>query len=271
MHLLKETVLFSGGSDSTLTAYMMCNKYKEVHLVSYSHSYDKYIEKTAINVKKLKERFDSVKILHKIIDVENIWMEIYRKKWKEDRKKYGDYIVACGCGFCKLAMHTRTICYNLGDHIKYFVDGANKESGVTLPTQMEEGILIFKNLYSKYNIDYYNPIYNEVRTDKICYELGLSNKKEKKFPQEYIFHETDPSCWNGSLHNIYVRYYFIPKFGIKKHKENAKKYINDKLLIAEEWINRYFQNKDKYIKLLIKKLRNVHIHLNIIRTLFKKQ
>ena len=81
-------------------------------------------------------------------------------------------------------------------------------------------------------------------------------RTSKKFPEEYIFHETGPSCWNGSLHNIYVRYYFIPKFGIKKHKENAKKYINDKLLIAEEWINRYFQNKDKYIKLLIKKLGN---------------
>jgi len=124
-------------------------------------------------------------------------------------------------------MHTRTICYNLEDHIKYFVDGANKESGVTLPAQMEEGILIFKNLYSKYNIDYYNPVYNEVRTDKVCYELGLSNKKEKNFHKNIFFTKLIPHV--GTV--LFIIYMYVTISSQNLASENIKKMPKNTLMI----------------------------------------
>jgi 7-cyano-7-deazaguanine synthase in queuosine biosynthesis len=250
------SVLFSGGSDSTLTAFKLCELFKKVHLLTYSHSYDEFVERSEVNVNKLKNMFGVDRVIHKIIDVDPLWEKIYRGTWKQDVKKYGSYIVACGCGACKLAMHTATIIYNLENNIRYAADGANQESMHRLPAQMKGVIAKFKEFYNEYGIIYDNPVYNEVRTDWKVYQLGLTNKRNTKFPHEYIFHETGPTCYNGSLHNIYVIFYYLPFHGKKAHEENSIRYCKEKRDVARAWIEDYFRKRGIDINILVNKIGN---------------
>lgn len=50
---------FSGGSDSTLASFLMCERFEKVHLFTFVvFSMDNY-DSCQVNVKKLKERFSS--------------------------------------------------------------------------------------------------------------------------------------------------------------------------------------------------------------------
>lgn len=252
------SVLFSGGSDSTLTAFKLCEQFKKVHLLTFTHSYDDFVENSRINVRKFQNIFGKEKVIHKIIDIEPLWKEIYRETWGQDLKKYGHYIIACGCGACKLAMHTATIIYNLENKIFFSADGANQESKFTLPAQMKGVIKELKKFYNEYGIIYNNPVYTETKTDWKVHKLGLSNKKNKKFPYEYIYHETGPSCYNGSIHNIYVRFYFLQFHGKKAHLENSIKYYKEKLEVARKWIVDYFSKKGEEVNIFLNSLKQIH-------------
>ena len=158
-------------------------------------------------------------------------------------------------------MHTQTIIYNLENNIHYTADGANQESSFTLPAQMIGVIKLLKKFYRKFGINYDNPIYTEGRTDWKLYKLGITNKKNKKFPDEYIFHETGPSCYNGSIHNIFIRFYYLQYYGKDMHKKNSIRYFKDKISVANAWIEDYFKKKGEDLDLIIKnrKLNNGEI------------
>lgn len=236
-------LLFSGGSDSTLAAYLLCNQFKRVHLVTYTHSYQFGTEGSKVNAKKLEERFGKDKITHKIIDIDKLWSKIYYSTYRLDLKKYGLYITACGCGACKLAMHTQTIVYNLENGIRFAADGANQESSSFFPAQMKEVIETMNMFFNEYGITYENPVYRETRTDWKLFEIELSPIKDRKFPYEYQIHETQGGCYNGDLHNIYVRFYFLPFIGRKVHVKRAVEYYKEKMKICRKHIQNYFDTK----------------------------
>ena len=82
------SVLFSGGSDSTLAAAVMCEQFDKVHLLTYFHPGLPFAERSKINAKRLAKRYGKDKIRHKLINFESIFKHLYYKTYLRDVQRY---------------------------------------------------------------------------------------------------------------------------------------------------------------------------------------
>jgi len=85
-------VLFSGGSDSTLTAALLAKDFKNIHLLTFKFSGIVLPEKSSVNAMRLKNFFKNTNFLHKIIDVDKYFKNFYYEKFFTYFKKYGLYV-----------------------------------------------------------------------------------------------------------------------------------------------------------------------------------
>ena len=242
------SLLFSGGWDSTLAAYKLCETFRKVHLLTYYHSNSDFTEKSKVNVNKLRNIFGSDKIVHNIIDIDPLKGILYRGTWRQDRKKYGLFLINCECSACRIAMFVRTLVYNFENNIGYLASGEVE----TAPSHLITGLSnkldgLKKDLCEDYGIVYQRPVFYEKDPHKRLFELGLIEKEVKhiKFPYEYLFHEAQPTCYVGPFSFIFNTFYYLPYHGEKKHEEIKLKYFKEKLDVAREWINDYFEKRAK--------------------------
>ena len=61
-----------------------------------------------------------------------------------------------------------------------------------------------KNLYKKFSIDYCSPVYDIVRTDWELYDMGITSKRNVKFPKELLNYSIQHHCLNGIVVNAYL-------------------------------------------------------------------
>ena len=81
-------ILYSGGADSTVVAILMARKFKKIHLLTFYTSFMTNVEKTKINVGKIKTGFKHVNFIHKIINIDKIHNIINRTNYLRDLFKY---------------------------------------------------------------------------------------------------------------------------------------------------------------------------------------
>lgn len=240
------SLLFSGGWDSTLAAYKLCETFRKVHLLTYYHSNSDFTEKSKVNVNNLKNIFGSDNIIHNIIDIDQLKGILYRGTWRQDRKKYGLFLINCECSACRIAMFARTLVYNLENNIGYLASGEVENAPFQLITGLSDKLdILKKDLCEDYGIVYQRPVYHEKNPHKRLFELGLIDKEVEhiKFPYEYLFHETQPTCYVGPFSPIFNKFYYLPYHGKNTFEEMKLRYFTEKLEIAKEWINEYFEKK----------------------------
>ena len=236
------SILFSGGSDSTLVAAMMCEQFEKVHLLTYFNSGMPFAEKSKINAKRLADRFGKHKVIHKLIDFEKIFKKIYYKTYFRDLVKYKGYMTPCSCNACQNAMHTCTILYNIKNNIHFTCDGYKREKNHLYAFMSEEGIKELNKIYYEYNIDYRNPVYDIVRTDWELFEIGITHKKNVKFPHEILDFSTQHHCPNGIIVNAYLMGYFLPMYGQETSARISLEYWGEKLKKSREIIGELTNN-----------------------------
>ena len=100
------SIMFSGGSDSTLAAALMMDHFDRIHLLTFFHSGIPLSEKSDINAAKLADKFGKVRIIHKFINFENLFKVLYYNSYLNSIIKYRSYLTPCSCIACQLAMHT---------------------------------------------------------------------------------------------------------------------------------------------------------------------
>ena len=236
------SVLFSGGSDSTLVAALSCMQFKKVHLLTFHHSAMSFSDKSKVNVKRLGEKFGKDKIAHRLIDIEGIFQKLYYSNYLRDLKRLGAFLAPATCNVCQLAMHTQTIIYNLENNLGFARDGYKKEKEHIYIIMAREGIELIKVLYREYGIDYDNPVYDVLRTDWELYDLGITPRRNVKFPRERLNYEAQHSCYHGILTNAYLVGYYYPL-----HREASGRwieYFKEKVKVAKNYIDDYLSKKN---------------------------
>ncbi len=229
-------ILFSGGSDSTLVAALMCRQYEKVHLLTFFNAGLPFYERSNINAQRLSDRFGNDRIVHRLIDFETLFKRLYYDRYLHDLKKYGTYMVPCFCNACQMAMHIRTIQYCGSNHIRSAYDGYKREKEHIYGFMAEEGICETKKLYEEYGIDYSNPVYDIVRTDWELYNMGITPKKDVKFPYERLNYSTQHHCRTGIIVNAYLMGYFLPRHGQERSQKISIAYWKDKIEVAKKLI-----------------------------------
>ena len=230
------SILYSGGSDSSLAAALMCGQFDKIHLLTYYHTGIPLADRAKINATKLTEKFGADKIVHKLINFETILKKLYYGTYINDLIRYRSYMTPCSCIACQLAMHTSTIMYNIDNNITSTCDGYKREKSHLYIFMHEDGVTELTRFYKHFKMDYSNPVYNIIRTDWMLYDMGITSKKNVKFPQEILDYSTQHHCRNGIIVNAYLMGYFIPVHGQESSAKQSLMYLNEKIELCEKYI-----------------------------------
>jgi len=179
-------ILFSGGSDSSLTAYRMSLEFDRVHLLTYKHFGQIGIEKSHNSFAILDQRFPG-KFVHSITNVSSMFKKIYNRRYLRNLVKYRTLQLPFACFACQACFHINTIIYCKKHNIHDVRDGANTEYEEASPMQIPIVKQEIKKLYADYGNTHDSPIYDEhenVRSDLQLFELGLRPQANIKNDQE---------------------------------------------------------------------------------------
>jgi len=229
------SVLFSGGSDSTLAAAMCVGQFGKVHLLNFHHSGMQSVGKSSVNVERLQKKFGEDRFIFKLLDIEKPFRKIYYADYSRDLERYGTFLAAATCNICQLAMHAATIVYDVKHNIKYTCDGYKREKEHVYIIMAQEGVNLLKKSYSKYGIRYDNPVHDILRTDWELYDLGITPTRNVKFPYERLNYQSQHSCFHGILTNAYILGYYYPL-----HLDRSNRwleYFTKKLELAEAYVD----------------------------------
>jgi PP-loop superfamily ATP-utilizing enzyme len=120
------SLMFSGGIDSTNAAIKLSEEYDKVHLLTYCNGYGHfYLENSKKRAIELNNKFQN-KFIHHLIPIGDIFNKMIVATLLKDYKEFKSGFI--WCMGCKMAMHTRSIIYNLENNIKYMSDGSSQDS-----------------------------------------------------------------------------------------------------------------------------------------------
>jgi len=175
-------ILFSGGSDSSLTAYRAASKFETVHLLTFKHFGHISIENSRRSFSALNAALPG-KFIHNIIRIDDTFLRIYNRNYFKNLFKYGTLTLQFTCFACQASFIIHTIIYCLKNGIRYVWDGANTEYEEASPMQIKTVKEQIKKFYADYGITHESPIYEEyetARSDFQLYKLGLREKPNIK-------------------------------------------------------------------------------------------
>ncbi len=277
MNKRRVVTLYSGGTDSTLTAALMAKEFEKIYLVTYDRFGFFSTSNTELNVKKLKDKFKKVEFSHQIIEIDKLSKYVFYEHYFRNLIKYRFFLLST-CGLCKLAMHIRTIVFCLENKISNVCDGANK--GMRLfPAQMKRVIEETKKMYAQFGINYMNPVFDFEGpqglefTDRLCLERVLPSQEEegkdsdpdgKKLtagcklfelglmPSENVKgtkldRKMQPRCFQFILFNIFILWYYMHKRTYEQYEQATFKFYKQKIdfftKLLEEYVNKGKKSK----------------------------
>ena len=105
-----------------------------------------------------------------------------------------------------MSMHAAAIIYNLEHDIPVIADGSIEKQS-TVPEQLESFVRRNREqLWQRFGIRHYSPIYREVASDRRLDDLRLSLKPALK--HQFIFFDTQPTCPFGVPADVYARLFY---------------------------------------------------------------
>ena len=163
-------IQFSGGSDSSLTAYRMSLEFGKVHLLTFKQFGLIDIENSKKSFAILNEKFPG-KFKHTLIDVSDMFLRIYNRHYFRNLIKYRTLQIQFVCFACQACFHVQTIIYCLENGIRDVRDGANAEYEEASPMQIPIVKKEIVKLYADYGITHDSPVYEEHKTDRSDHQL----------------------------------------------------------------------------------------------------
>ena len=179
-------IQFSGGSDSSLTAYRMSLEFDKIHLLTFKQFGQMDIENSKKSFAILDEKFPG-KFKHSLIDVSDMFLKIYNRRYLRNLLKYRTLQIQFTCFACQACFHVNTIIYCKQNNISDVRDGANAEYEEASPMQIEIVKKEIKRLYADYGITHESPVYDEHKTDRSdhqLFKLGLRPQPDIKDDME---------------------------------------------------------------------------------------
>ncbi len=230
------SLMFSGGIDSTTAAIILSKEFNKINLLNYSNGYGHYNFENALRRYKELRKKTGNKFSYHHLSVRDVFEKLLINDLVND---YGEYKSAfIWCLGCKLAMHTRSIIFNLEHGIKYMADGSSRYSEEFVE-QMPISISTLKKIYRDYGVEYINPGIGVKREDKI------SELKERGFKMGIRIRDRflgiQPKCIPGEL-------YYMPGILFNKFPKHCEKdvyrFIRDKRQVMDEYIKNCLSKKN---------------------------
>jgi hypothetical protein len=229
------TLFYSGGADSTYSAYLLAQKFDRVHLLTFAHEGISNTHKPQINADRLRERFGD-KIVYHGVDGDDVWQRLYVEGFEQDRARYGAYVNSGACECCYLSWNAIAVVYNKRHNITNLAAGLDIDhSGFTYSAH-DEGMEVMQRFHADYGIHFFVPIYEETHADHKLHDLGITEQRDTKRPYGfYTNHPTQAICELGLGHRLFAQHAVV-KDSQEERLERGRTYFGDKLEICREYI-----------------------------------
>ena len=228
------SLLFSGGSDSTLVAARMLERYRTVHLLTFTHRGMYFPAKVCLRVEALRRKYGEDRFVHHVEDADPLFVRLLHGTRAEDRERYGRaFLLMAPCGVCKLAFHTLAIRYNLAHGIRDSVSGAVATNDRYME-QLRPVLDVYGALHRTFGLTYSSPIYEAVRTDLELFRLGITEEESLKY--ERIIFSSQQTCLYGAPVGAWGHFIYEPVWGRARREELSVQYIGEKLRVAEAFL-----------------------------------
>ncbi len=235
----KAAVCYSGGTDSTLAAVRLAEKFDKVYLLTFTTPNTHQEEEATRKLDKLQERFGPDKFEHVFIRADDVLRDVYYSHFWRDIRKWGLF-KANICGACKTALTLAAAKFCVENNIHYLATGTNREFGVAefFIGQMPATIPVFEQFLERYGIKSLAPVYNVERSDKVLHEMGLIDDwRGQKFglllegmsSRNGLKKRGQIACDQDTLTTIYCLGYCIPMKGYDKFQQLSVDYTKTML------------------------------------------
>lgn len=233
------TVLYSGGTDSTLAAALLAERFERVTLLTFQPGYLLFIENTRVLANALVDAFGAERVRHEIIPIERFIDAILFSRKGEDWRAYGPSMASLVCLGCRLSMHTMALIWNLERGVPFLADGSIRKQA-DIPEQMESTLAANSEFYLReFGVRRLSPIYDETRSDEKLVELGITNRVALK--RQFILFDTQATCPFGVPADVYARL-FYGLMGDQRERD-SERYRDERYPMMIEQARGYFAAK----------------------------
>lgn len=249
------SVLFSGGTDSTLAAVEMLKECERVTLLTFNPGFIFFVENSRLHAGALARKFGEERVEHRIIPIPEFSKRILFGDLRRDLGKYGFDLTALVCMGCRLGMHARAIIHNLEHGIPVLADGSIQKQDA-IPEQRSAVLTSNRALYfERYGIRHVSPIYGEERSDERLFEAGVASRRNLK--KQFIFFETQATCPFGVTADVYARMFYKPLMGESTNAQSVE-YCAEKHPAMHAAIEGYFAQRGVDMAPLVARLKEMH-------------
>lgn len=186
-------VRYSGGTDSTLAAALMAERFRKVHLLTFASSEKIPLQlvrsdprSSVVHLEALRKKYGQDKFEHHIIPMsalrDRVYFNHYQPLFPEK-----NYLRVSFCPACTMAMHLETIAYCRNRGIHHVSDGGNAENGrFESQTQHPANLEAVQRFYARFGIAYeINPGYRDGRSDRMLHAMGILEQPDVKHDFHY--------------------------------------------------------------------------------------
>ena len=245
---LGASIMFSGGSDSTLAAAKMLDFCERVTLFTCDPGFVLFLENSKVNAQVLMDRYGPERVTHRIVRIREAISKILFREFRRDLCQYGLNLTSLICLGCRLAMHAEAIVYNLEHSFPLIADGSIRQQA-TSPEQLMSVLERNREFYrSEYGIQHASPIYDEDESDRIAYELGITRVKGLK--KQFILFDTQATCTLGVPADVYGRVFYGCLMGDQRERDSGA-YLAAKHDFMREFIADYFREAGQDLVALV--------------------
>lgn len=246
------SVLYSGGTDSTLAAVRMLEGHAKVTLLTFNPSFILFVRKSRKHVGELQRVFGADRVCHRIIKNSRFFKRVVLGNFVRDLADYGPNLAVQLCHGCRLGMHARAIIYNLEHGIKYIADGSIRKQSV-IPEQMDYILARNRGLFAEFGIEHCSPIYDETRSDLVLDKLGISTTKKLK--REFVVFGTQATCPFGVPADVYAKLFYA--FMGRWRELECNLYNKQKHRVVRQLVTEHFETEGVALDPLVQRLKEI--------------
>lgn len=251
-------LLYSGGTDSTLAACLLAEKFDKVRLVTFRRFGLFSAGNPGVNAARLKRKYGDGRFSHETLPVDRLFERVSYDRFFKNFFRHGFFLLST-CGLCKLAMHLRAAVYCLDNGIKRVSDGANK--GMDLFPDQQPGVIgMLREMYAGLGIEYSNPVFDfegpqdvefadrfhlerlpglaaerdaehlarrKKTTGYKLFELGMMPSDNVKGTE--LDRSMQQRCFQFILFNIWLHWYYLPFADKARYVRESDAFFREKI------------------------------------------